>query len=154
MASEQRNKLLGIIKTGHRSAREILYVHILLRSAQGWTDAQIAEAFDISCDTVLCARRSRHAGALGSHPPVGGGGSLSLCPQPMISGVTLMLLGQALFWGSWLTAAWASLFVMINHIYFVLSEEPGLESRFGEPYRIYKTNVPHWLPRLKPWSGK
>jgi transposase len=48
--------LLDLIKTGHRSAREILYAHILLKSAQGWTDAQIAEAFDVSGDTV---RRTR-----------------------------------------------------------------------------------------------
>ena len=56
LRSDQRHKLLGIIKAGHRSAREILYAHILLKSAQGWTDAQIAEAFDVSCDTV---RRTR-----------------------------------------------------------------------------------------------
>ncbi len=56
LRSDQRNKLLGIIKAGHRSAREILYAHILLKSAQGWTDAQIAEAFDVSRDTV---RRTR-----------------------------------------------------------------------------------------------
>lgn len=56
LRSAQRDKLLDIIKTGHRSAREILYAHILLKSAQGWTDAQIAEAFDVSCDTV---RRTR-----------------------------------------------------------------------------------------------
>lgn len=56
LRSAQRDKLLDIIKTGHRSAREILYAHILLKSAQGWTDAQIAKAFDVSCDTV---RRTR-----------------------------------------------------------------------------------------------
>ena len=74
--------------------------------------------------------------------------------NPMISGVALMLTGQALFWGSWVTAIWAGLFVLINHVYFVLSEEPGLEERFGESYRLYKANVPRWLPRLGPWSGK
>ena len=56
LRSDQRNKLLGIIKTGHRSAREILYAHVLLKSTRGWTDAQIAEAFDVSRDTV---RRTR-----------------------------------------------------------------------------------------------
>jgi protein-S-isoprenylcysteine O-methyltransferase Ste14 len=74
--------------------------------------------------------------------------------NPMISAVVLMLIGQALLWGSWLTATWAGLFVAINHIYFVLSEEPGLERRLGEPYRAYKANVPRWLPRRRPWSGK
>ncbi len=74
--------------------------------------------------------------------------------NPMISGVALMLLGQALLWGSWGVGVWTCIFVFINHVYFVLSEEPGLERRFGEPYRVYKANVPRWVPRLRPWSGK
>jgi len=31
-----------------------------------------------------------------------------------------------------------------------LSEEPGLERRFGEDYRRYKRAVPRWIPRLVP----
>lgn len=68
--------------------------------------------------------------------------------NPMISGVALMLVGQALIRGSWVIALWAGTFILINHIYFVLSEEPGLERRFGESYRAYKANVPRWVPRL------
>ncbi len=52
LRSDQRKKLLTFIKTGHRKAREILYAHVLLKSAQGWTDEQIAQAFDVSTDTV------------------------------------------------------------------------------------------------------
>lgn len=74
--------------------------------------------------------------------------------NPMISGVALMLLGQALVWGSWVMGIWAGVFVFINHIYFVLSEEPGLARRFGERYRLYKTNVPRWIPRMRPWSDQ
>jgi len=73
--------------------------------------------------------------------------------NPMISAVVLLLMGQALLWGSWVVGVWAGAFVLINHVYFVLSEEPGLESRFGESYRLYKDNVPRWIPRRKPWSG-
>jgi protein-S-isoprenylcysteine O-methyltransferase Ste14 len=73
--------------------------------------------------------------------------------NPMISGVALILLGQALWWGSKVLGTWTGSFVIINHIYFVLSEEPGLESRFGENYRRYKANVPRWIPRIRPWSG-
>ena len=71
--------------------------------------------------------------------------------NPMISGVALMSISQALFWGSWLVSLWALVFVSINHIYFVLIEEPGLAKRFGEKYHVYKANVPRWLPRLRPW---
>jgi len=69
--------------------------------------------------------------------------------NPMISGVALMLAGQALLRGSWVIAAWAGAFVLINHTYFVLLEEPGLERRFGESYRLYKENVPRWIPRIR-----
>ena len=67
--------------------------------------------------------------------------------NPMISGMALMLLGQALLWGSWSLAVWFCAFVFINHVYFVLSEEPGLEKRFGKSYHLYKANVPRWIPR-------
>lgn len=73
--------------------------------------------------------------------------------NPMISGVAMMLLGEALLWGSLGLGLWACAFISINHIYFVLAEEPGLEKRFGASYRLYKTHVPRWIPRLKPWSG-
>jgi protein-S-isoprenylcysteine O-methyltransferase Ste14 len=67
--------------------------------------------------------------------------------NPMISGVAAMLAGQALCWGSWLVAAWAALFVLVNHVYFVAVEEPGLAQRFGDGYRAYRARVPRWLPR-------
>jgi protein-S-isoprenylcysteine O-methyltransferase Ste14 len=74
--------------------------------------------------------------------------------NPMISGVLFMLLGQALFFGSRLTAAWAGLFFLINHLYFIRFEEPGLEKRFGDDYRRYQAAVPRWRPLVKPWSGE
>lgn len=74
--------------------------------------------------------------------------------NPMISAVAMMLIGQSLFWGSWVIGLWAGIFILINHVYFMFSEEPGLEKRFGESYLMYKANVPRWIPRLKPWTGK
>ena len=72
--------------------------------------------------------------------------------NPMISGVAMMLVGQALYWGSWLIGFWALVFFSINHIYFIFSEEPGLEKRFGESFRVYTANVPRWVPRGTPWK--
>ena len=69
--------------------------------------------------------------------------------NPMISGVVAMLLGEALLWGSIALGLWACVFIAINHVYFVLIEEPGLEQRFGESYRAYTTTVPRWIPRLQ-----
>ena len=73
--------------------------------------------------------------------------------NPMISGVASMLLGEALILGSWLIGLWFAAFVLVNHIYFVDSEEPGLERRFGESYLTYKANVSRWIPRSRPWQG-
>ena len=70
--------------------------------------------------------------------------------NPMISAVALLLIGQALFFGSRFVGIWAGLVLLINHIYFIVSEEPGLEQRFGENYRRYKASVPRWFPRLRP----
>lgn len=69
--------------------------------------------------------------------------------NPMISGVAAMLLGEALLGGSLALGLWACLFIVINHVYFVLLEEPGLEERLGESYRTYKASVPRWIPRLR-----
>ena len=41
--------------------------------------------------------------------------------------------------------------LLINHVYFVLSEERGLAGRFGAEYEEYKRHVPRWLPRLTAW---
>jgi len=72
--------------------------------------------------------------------------------NPMISSVLFMVAGQALFWGSALTAALAVFFLVVNHFYFIASEEPGLVKRFGDSYRAYKASVPRWLPRLRPYQ--
>lgn len=71
--------------------------------------------------------------------------------NPMITSVIAMLSAEALFFGSWPIAAWLAIFITTNGIYLPLSEEKDLERRFGEDYRRYKTNVPRWWPRLKPW---
>ena len=56
LSATQRRKLLIIIRTGRRKAKEILYAHILLKSAAGWADMKIAQALYVSPDTV---RRTR-----------------------------------------------------------------------------------------------
>ena len=72
--------------------------------------------------------------------------------NPMILGVLLLLAGEALLFASYGIAALALLFFVINSVYFINSEEPGLEKRFGAEYREYKHNVHMWIPRRKPWA--
>jgi protein-S-isoprenylcysteine O-methyltransferase Ste14 len=72
--------------------------------------------------------------------------------NPMISGVLLVVLGEALVLRSTAVLTWAVAFFAINATYIPLLEEPGLERRFGEEYREYKKNVPRWVPRLRAWE--
>jgi protein-S-isoprenylcysteine O-methyltransferase Ste14 len=71
--------------------------------------------------------------------------------NPMITGVLVFLLAEAMFFRSWPIAVWMFLFFMGNSVYFPLIEEKGLEKRFGDAYVVYCQNVPRWIPRLKPW---
>jgi protein-S-isoprenylcysteine O-methyltransferase Ste14 len=68
--------------------------------------------------------------------------------NPMISAVLAILVGEGLVLGSPGILIWSGAFFAVNWAYFVASEEPGLERRFGEEYRTYKRAVPRWLPRL------
>jgi len=74
--------------------------------------------------------------------------------NPMISGVLMTLLGESVVFGSPGIFILFLLFFVVNHIYFIYSEEPGLARRFGEEYLTYKKNVPRWIPRLRPWTGR
>lgn len=72
--------------------------------------------------------------------------------NPMLSGVIIMLVAMSLFLQSWPIGFWAGLFFVANTLYFRVSEEPGLEKRFGEDYRKYCANVHRWMPRITPWD--
>jgi protein-S-isoprenylcysteine O-methyltransferase Ste14 len=69
----------------------------------------------------------------------------------MISGVFLILLGEAMVLGSKSVVWWPVLFMAINALYIPLVEEPELEARHGQAYRVYRANVPRWMPRWKAW---
>ena len=71
--------------------------------------------------------------------------------NPMITAVCTMLAGEALFFHSARIGEWLLLFVAINHTYFLLLEEPGLDARFGEEYVRYRAAVPRWIPRRHGW---
>ncbi len=72
--------------------------------------------------------------------------------NPMISGVMAVLLGEAVFFGSWALAVWFACFALVNAVWMPLVEEPGLEQRFGDDYRAYREAVPRWIPRLRAWT--
>jgi protein-S-isoprenylcysteine O-methyltransferase Ste14 len=73
--------------------------------------------------------------------------------NPMILGVFLLLLGEAVLLRSIPLIVWFAVFVIGNSLYIPLIEEKGLERRFGTPYAQYKKNVPRWFPRWTAWHS-
>ena len=73
--------------------------------------------------------------------------------NPMISGVFSILLGEGVLVGSLPLLIWFAVFFVLNLMFIRLFEESNLEARFGDEYRLYKQNLPRWIPRLKPWVG-
>jgi protein-S-isoprenylcysteine O-methyltransferase Ste14 len=72
--------------------------------------------------------------------------------HPMITGVALVLAGEALALGSSGIAVVLGAFVAINALYLPLVEEPALVRRFGADYERYMANVGRWVPRLRAWE--
>jgi protein-S-isoprenylcysteine O-methyltransferase Ste14 len=73
--------------------------------------------------------------------------------NPMISGVVLVLFGEALILLSRPHLTWALVFLAANFIYIPLIEEAGLRRRFGDAYVEYCHHVPRLIPRLTPWRS-
>ena len=71
--------------------------------------------------------------------------------NPMISGVLIVLLGESILLSSFSIFIWFIVALVVNHVYFIKSEEPGLLERFGDEYPIYIERVPRWIPRRTPW---
>lgn len=72
--------------------------------------------------------------------------------NPMISGVIIILFGEAAVLYSQPHAIWALTFLLINAIYIPLLEEPQLARRFGADYDEYRRHVHIIVPRLRPWT--
>ena len=71
--------------------------------------------------------------------------------NPMITAVAAVLAGETLVARSPRLAAWLAIFVLVNQLYFVIVEEPGLVRRFGDEYRRYRRSVPRWIPGRRSW---
>ncbi|KHL15221.1 protein-S-isoprenylcysteine O-methyltransferase Ste14 [Mumia flava] len=69
--------------------------------------------------------------------------------NPMYAGVTLVIAGQALVFGSWAVLAYAGLFWAVTASFVRWYEEPTLLRTYGEAYRRYREAVPAWWPRRR-----
>lgn len=72
--------------------------------------------------------------------------------NPMLLGVFLILLAEAIFFQSMALFVYLLIFIGVNAVYFPLSEEKGLLKRYGQAYQEYKNNVPRFIPRLTPYK--
>jgi len=68
--------------------------------------------------------------------------------NPMYIGGFGVLFGGGLLAGSPSVLGLAFVYLILLHLLVWLYEEPSLESRFGDPYRRYKSAVHRWLPRF------
>jgi protein-S-isoprenylcysteine O-methyltransferase Ste14 len=71
--------------------------------------------------------------------------------NPMYVGVLAVILGQALLFGEWRLIVYGALLWLALHVIVVAYEEPRLEKTFQAQYRVFRTGVPRWIPRLAPW---
>jgi protein-S-isoprenylcysteine O-methyltransferase Ste14 len=67
--------------------------------------------------------------------------------NPMYVGVGLILIGEAMFFSSWVLLGYAVLVLILFHLRVVYFEEPTLRRMFGAGYDAYCKTVPRWVPR-------
>jgi len=76
-------------------------------------------------------------------------GPFAVVRNPMISGVLLLLAGQAAARQRPRVAAFALAFFAIQHTLVVGKEEPALGRRYGNQYAAYMRRTPRWLPSVQ-----
>jgi protein-S-isoprenylcysteine O-methyltransferase Ste14 len=74
--------------------------------------------------------------------------------NPMYVGLIIVILGQALLFGSWALVAYAAACWVVTASFVRWYEEPTLVRTYGGEYENYRRNVRAWLPRLLPWSAE
>jgi protein-S-isoprenylcysteine O-methyltransferase Ste14 len=75
-------------------------------------------------------------------------GPYRVCRNPMVLGTVIMYLGLAVNLGSLAAVALVIVPAIWLLAYVKRWEEPALEARFGEAYRMYREHTPFLLPRL------
>lgn len=73
------------------------------------------------------------------------GGLYRYTRNPMYVGVLLIVVGEALWWASWVIIGYAGLLWVAFHAWVILYEEPSLRRRFGRQYERYCSAVPRWI---------
>ena len=72
--------------------------------------------------------------------------------NPIYVGFLIVLIGEALVFGSAGMVAYAAIAWCVGAAAVRLYEQPRLTRRFGAAYQQYLRAVPAWIPRLHPWT--
>jgi protein-S-isoprenylcysteine O-methyltransferase Ste14 len=74
--------------------------------------------------------------------------------NPMYVGFYVGWIGLWIIFGEANAAAIAAACAVVLgvHLFVVFYEEPHLTKVFGAEYREFCSNVPRWLPRVRPWE--
>lgn len=57
LTEEERAQVQTFVHRGKANARTLVRAHVLLKAAEGWTDRDIAAAFDVCTETVRLVRK-------------------------------------------------------------------------------------------------
>ncbi len=68
--------------------------------------------------------------------------------NPIYGGDALLLMGLSFMTQSPFLLAYTLIFSLVIDAFVRLVEEPRTEQRFGAVYRLYKEQVPRWLPHI------
>jgi len=74
--------------------------------------------------------------------------------NPLYVANALLWFGIASLTGIPLLLIPVFLILVVQYYAIVLAEEEYLREKFGEEFETYCRNVPRFLPRLRPWSGR
>src|SRR5499433_2657496 len=72
--------------------------------------------------------------------------------NPMYVAVVSLILGQGLFLGSVRVLLYGAAIWVGFYLFVLIYEEPTLLNTYGREYEEFRSNVPRWIPRLRPWK--
>ena len=80
-------------------------------------------------------------------------GAYRFVRNPMYVGAVLVVLGQAVMFGSRAVLLYGGVLACAFHLMVLLYEEPTLRKRHGTAYARYRERVPRWIPHMIPWTS-
>ena len=68
--------------------------------------------------------------------------------NPMYVGISLIIIGLAIFFGSPLLIGYLALVVSAFNLRVIFAEEPWLNRQFEAEWKLYSSQVSRWIPRF------